>query len=110
MPKLQGESLSPVTVQHSCSHDQFVAVLLCWVLFPTGVLLWEKGRSLRGFGNLREAEAVPAWDERHEQQSSASHGWLPGGPVLVFLSMAGPCMHPKSSSAHLLQRRALGIA
>ena len=109
MPRLQGGSLSPVTIQHSCSQDQFVAVLLCWVLFPSGVLLQEKGKSLRGFGNLREAEAVPACDERHEQ-ASAARGWLLGGPMLVFLSMAGPCTHPKSTSAHLLQRRALGIA
>lgn len=87
-----------------------MAVLLCWVLFPSGVLLQEEGKSLRGFGNLREAEAVPAWDERHEQQASAARGWLLGGPMLVFLSRAGPCTHPKSSSARLLQRRALGIA
>lgn len=80
------------------------------VLFPTGILLQEKGKSLRGFGNLREAEAVPAWDERHRQQASAAHGWLLGGPVLVFQSMVGPCTHPKSSSARLLRGRALGIA
>lgn len=87
-----------------------MAVLLCWVLFPTGILLQQNGKSLRGFGNLREAKVVPAWDERHKQQASAAHGWLLGGPVLVFQSMVGPCTHPKSSSAHLLQRRALGIA
>lgn len=84
--------------------------VLCWVLFHTGVLLQEKGKNLRGFGNLREAEVVPAWDERHEQQASAAHGWLLDGTMLMFMSMVGPCVHPKSSSARLLQRRALGIA
>lgn len=30
VPKLQGGFLSPVTVKHVCSLDQFVAVTLCW--------------------------------------------------------------------------------
>lgn len=85
-----------------------MAVLLCWVLFPTGDLL-QKGKSRRA-GNLREAEVVSVWDERQEQQASAAHGWLLGGPVLVFLSVMGPCTHPKSSSAPLLQSTALGTA
>lgn len=110
MPRFQGRSLSPVSIQHSCRQDRFVAVLVFWVLFPTGVLLQEKGRSPRGFGRPREAAAVPAWDRRHEQQASAVQGWLLGPPVLVFLPRAGLCTHPKSSSACLLQRRALDMA
>lgn len=50
MPKLQGESLSPVKIQLSCGQDQLVAVPVCWALFSTGVLLQEKGKRLMGFG------------------------------------------------------------
>lgn len=81
VPKLQGVFLSPVTVQHVCSLDQFFTVTLCW----SSSLLQEMGGGVSGFGSLREAEVSPI-------QACVSSSCLPAGWPYAGASCPGSCL------------------